>query len=133
MTGIGLKIFLALSLSLVVAGGALSQRPRPPVALKCSRDHLTAFQGRILEYTRSRQEISLRVRTDEATTESFTLRWEASEKVETWLLLNGEAFKAEDWNRIENAAGKIRDGVRIIVWDCDDGSKPVFDWRPAAN
>jgi hypothetical protein len=133
MTAPGRKTFLTLSLSLAVVSGSLAQRPRPPISFKCSRDHLTAFQGRILEYTRSRQEISLRVRTDEATTESFTLRWEASEKVETWLLLNGEAFKAEDWNRIESAAGKIRDGVRIIVWDCDDGSKPVFDWRPAAN
>ena len=73
MTAIARGTFLTLTLSLAVASGVMAQRPRPPAAVKCSRDHLTAFQGRILEYTRSRQEVSLRVRTDEATTESLKL------------------------------------------------------------
>lgn len=106
------------------------QRPRPPASLKCTRDHLTAFQGRILDYTRGKQDMSLRVRTDEETTESFSLKWAASEKPETWFLLRGEAFKADDWKLIESGPGKLLDGTRIIVWVCDDGSKPVFDWRP---
>jgi len=107
-----------------------TQRLRPPASLKCTRDHLTAFQGRILSYTRGKQDISLRVRTDEETTESFSLKWTASEKPETWFLLRGEAFKTDDWKLIESATGKLRDDTRIIVWVCDDGSKPVFDWRP---
>ena len=107
-----------------------SQRLRPPASLKCTRDHLTAFQGRILNYTRGKQDISLRVRTDEETTESFSLKWAASEKPETWFLLRGEGFKADDWKLIESEPGKLLADTRIIVWVCDDGSKPVFDWRP---
>jgi hypothetical protein len=106
------------------------QRLRPPASLKCTRDHLTAFQGLVLNYTRGKQDMSLRVRTDEETTESFSLKWAASEKPERWFLLRGEGFKADDWKLIESAPGKLLDGTRIIVWVCDDGSKPVFDWRP---
>ena len=106
------------------------QRPRPPASLKCTRDHLTAFQGRVLDYRRGRQDMSLRVRTDEETTESFSLKWNASEKPETWMLLRGEAFKTDDWKLVESGPGKLLEGTRIIVWVCDDGSKPVFDWRP---
>jgi hypothetical protein len=112
---------------------AAPQRLRPPASLKCSRDHLTSFQGRILEYSRDKQEITLRVRTDEETTERFNLKWAASDKVETWFLLRGEGFKPEDWKVIESGAGKLHDGMRVIVWVCDDGSKPVFDWRPKEN
>jgi hypothetical protein len=107
-----------------------AQRLRPPASLKCTRDHLTAFQGRILSYTRGKQDISLRVRTDEETTETFSLKWAASETPETWFLLRGEAFKPGAWKLIETAPGKLRDDTRIIVWVCDDGSKPVFDWQP---
>jgi hypothetical protein len=106
------------------------QRLRPPASLKCTRDHLTAFQGRILDYTRGKQNISLRVRTDEDTTESFSLKWGASERPDAWFLLRGEVFKTGDWKLIESAPGKLLDGTRIIVWVCDDGSQPVFDWRP---
>jgi hypothetical protein len=110
--------------------GRSSQRVRPPASLKCSRDHLTAYQGRVLDYRRGKQDITLRVSTDENTTESVSLKWAASEKPETWFLLRGEAFKDADWQLIESGPGKLVDGTRIIVWVCDDGSKPVLDWRP---
>ena len=131
-----MRAVLLLSLSIgvlsvaAVDAGPHTQRPRPPASLKCSRDHLTAFQGRVLDYTRGKQDISLRVRTDEETTESFSLKWAASEKPETWFLLRGEGFTAGDWKLIESGPGKLLDGTRVIVWVCDDGSKPVFDWRP---
>ena len=133
-----IRAVLLLSLSLgVVSVAAIDarldsppQRLQPPASLKCTRDHLTAFQGRVLDYRRGKQDMSLRVRTDEETTESFSLKWAATEKPETWFLLRGEAFKAGDWKLIESAPGTVLDGTRIIVWVCDDGSKPVFDWRP---
>lgn len=106
------------------------QRLRPPASLKCSRDHLTAYQGRVLDYRRGKQDITLRVSTDDGTTESVSLKWAASEKPETWFLLRGEPFKDGDWKRIESGPGKLADETRIIVWVCDDGSKPVLDWRP---
>jgi len=125
-------LLLTLSLGAPLSG-AMTQRLRPPDLVKCTRDHLTSFQGRILEYKRSKQDIVLRVRTDEQTTESFTLKWDLSGKPETSFLVGGEGFKPEDWSRIESAPGKLHDGMRIIVWSCDDGSKPVFDWRPKPN
>ena len=138
MIGINSKMIFVLSLIFVAMCnadatnkiGAAPQRLRPPAGLKCSRDHLTSFQGRILAYKHGKKNLSLRVRTDEKTTETFTLKWEAPDKAEKWFLLRGEEFKAEDWKLIESTPGKLIVGTRIIVWVCDDGSKPVFDWRP---
>jgi len=116
------------------AGGATmvdaAQRLRPPASIKCTRDHLTAYQGRVLEYKRSAQEIAVRIRTDEDTTENVSLKWAGAEKPEAWLLLRGEPFKTEDWKLIESGPGKLIDGTRIVAWVCDDGSRPVLDWRP---
>jgi len=128
MAGITVKALLVLILASSETG--VPQRLRPPATLQCSRDRLTAFQGRILEYKHGKQEIFLRVRTDEDTTESFTLKWDAAGKAETSFLMRGEVFAAEDWKKIESAPGKLHDGMRVIVWVCDDGSKPVLDWRP---
>lgn len=129
MISVSGKILLAIALSSFIFNDA-GQRLRPPASLKCSRDHLTSFQGRAIDYKRSANRISLRVRTDEETTENFTLEWTNQEKPEKWLLLRGEEFKPNAWKLIESAPGRLIDGMRIIVWVCDDGSKPVLDWRP---
>lgn len=112
------------------AAGSRTQRARPPASLSCSRDHLTSFQGRVFQFTRGAQEITLGVRTDEDTTERVVLRWSSSEKAETWMLLRGEPFTTGHWNQIESATGTLRPDTRVIVWVCDDGAKPVLDWRP---
>lgn len=128
-----LTCVLAGSLPLAGASASLNdsvQRLRPPESIKCSRDRLTAFQGNVIEYQRAKQDISLRVRTDEDTTERFSLKWAANEQPDTWLLTRGQAFKPEDWKLIESAPGNLLEGTRVIVWVCDDGSKPVIDWRP---
>ena len=108
-----------------------SQRVAPPTALGCDRNHLTSFIGKVISYRRQPQKISLRVRTDDATTESFVLEFAKVEDATRQFLLDAETFKASDWTAIEVSSGKLRPGMRVIVWVCDDGSKPVFDWRPA--
>lgn len=110
-----------------VAGGRLL----PPSALACSRDHLTSYSGRPLAYERTPDRIVLRIRTDEETTESVTLSVERGEDPLRWLLIEGEPFQSGDWARVETALGRLREGVRVIAWVCDDGSKPVLDWRPS--
>jgi hypothetical protein len=138
MSGTVCKSLFVLGLTFGTLGGVDSfgsaggppQRLRPPSSLQCSRDRLTSFQGRILEYRRGKQEISMRVRTDEETTENFTLKWEADGKAEALFLLRGEEFTSEDWKRIESGPGKLHEGMRVVVWVCGDESKPVFDWRP---
>jgi hypothetical protein len=127
---------IALLLSSAFAQGRrapqpAAQRIAPPAALKCSRDHLTSFTGRILAYRRTPARLFLRVRTDEATTESFTIKLSKDEKAETYFLLRGEAFTQNDWQAIESSTGRLKQGMRATVWVCDDGSKPVIDWRPA--
>jgi acyl-homoserine-lactone acylase len=109
------------------------QRLRPPSSLKCSRDNLTSFTGRVLAYGRMKDHIFIRVRTDEETTESFTIdlaKTKTEDDPAKWFLMRGEAFKQSDWELIESGMGKIKPNMRATVWVCKDGSTPVIDWRP---
>lgn len=118
--------------ALVVAPAADSgaQRLAPPSVIQCSRDHLTSFTGRVLAYERGPQRIFIRVRTDEETTEEFTLRLKSGEEWPKYFLLRGEEFKAEDWKLIEARQSRLRPRMRATIWVCDNGPQPVIDWRP---
>lgn len=106
------------------------QRLAPPSALKCSRDHLTSFTGKILAYERGSSRIFIRVRTDEETTESFTVKLAKADEAASHFLMRGETFKQSDWKLIESSTGKLHQPMRATIWVCDDGSMPVIDWRP---
>jgi hypothetical protein len=105
-------------------------RIRPPDSLMCPRDDLTSFTGRVLSYTRTSQRLSIRVRTDEQTTERFTLRYNGKQSPALWFLLRAEPFKIEDWKLIEARQGRLRPGMRATVWVCNNGAQPVIDWQP---
>ncbi len=122
--------FLLVACLLIPPLANESQRVAPPSPLGCNRNHLTSFIGKVISYRRQPQKISLRVRTDDATTENFVLEFDKVEDAMRHFLLRAETFKASDWSAIEVSSGKLRPGMRVIVWVCDDGSKPVFDWRP---
>lgn len=116
---------------LAVSSAARAQgRLAPPESVKCDPNHLTSFTGKILSYSRRPGRVSLRVRTDEETTESFTLRFRKSEDAARWFLLRGEPFKRADWAVIERRRYQLRQPMRATVWVCDDGSNPMIDWRP---
>jgi len=106
------------------------QRIAPPSSLKCSRDHLTSFMGGVIAYQRTPTRIFIRVRTDEETTESFTLIFTRNDDPARLFLLRGEEFMHGDLKLIEVSTGRLRKPMRAIVWVCDDGSNPVIDWRP---
>jgi hypothetical protein len=108
----------------------VAQRLRPPAGLKCDDNHLTSFTGKILYYQRRPGRISLRMRTDEATTESFTLRFPKTADASKWFLINSQPFQESDWTLVERARSRLRPGMRATVWVCDDGSTPIVDWRP---
>jgi hypothetical protein len=100
--------------------------------LGCSRDETTAFHGRVLSYSRGGGRVRIRVRTDSETTEQFTLHYGRSGP-ERLFLLRGEPFTAADWPKVETRAGRLRPGVRVIVWACYRGDEPVprrIDFRP---
>jgi hypothetical protein len=115
-----------------VAGGQRQGRIRPPdsVAARCDLNHLTSFTGTIRSYSRSASRLSLRIRTDEETTENFTLKFARGADATDSFLLHGEAFKASDWSLIERSRYRLRPNMRATVWVCDDKSNPVIDWRP---
>lgn len=105
-------------------------RLMPPESVKCDPNHLTSFTGRILSYRRKPGRVTLRVRTDEETTENFTLRFPKSADAARWFLMKGEPFKRSDWALIERRRYQLRPRMRATVWVCDDGSNPTVDWRP---
>ncbi len=111
-------------------GVARGGRLRPPDGIKCPDNNVTSFTGRILAYSRTDRRIIIRMRTDEATTERFTLRFSDTESAAKWFLLRGAAFKQSDWKLIESKKARLRPKMRATVWVCDDGSTPVVDWRP---
>jgi hypothetical protein len=84
----------------------------------------------VLAYRRGPERITLKVRTDEETTEAFTLKFPKAEGPARRFLLRGEPFRAGDWGTIEKEPGLLRDGMRVIVWVCEDESRPMLDWRP---
>ena len=126
-----LAIVVWMGMAVPPGGTCGPQRIAPSTGVKCSRDHLTAFTGRVLLYRRTTGRIVLRVRTDEETTENFTLRFPKTEDGSKYFLLKGEGFKPEDWGQIEVSRSRLRPKMRATVWVCDDGSTPIIEWRPA--
>jgi hypothetical protein len=102
-------------------------RLAPPESVKCDPNHLTSFTGRVLSYRRKPGRVTLRVRTDEETTESFTLRFGKRADAARWFLMRGESFERTDWALIERRRYQLRPRMRATVWVCDDGSNPTID------
>jgi hypothetical protein len=119
--------------STVAALAVPLQRLRPPEKIRCSRDHLTSFSGAVLTFKRNNNETFLRIRTDEDTTETFTLKHLGKESAAEWFLLRGKAFESSDWKLIEIRRNKLHPRMRATVWACDDGTTPIVDWQPAAE
>lgn len=129
-----LTVVIFVSAIFLLTSTARAQgRIRPPDSIKCDHNHLTSFTGRILSYQRRPGRVSIRIRTDEATTESFTLRFRKTEDAAKWFLLMGEPFKQSDWTLIERRRYQLRPKMRASVWVCDDGSNPIVDWRPGEH
>ena len=138
---ISMRIFLALlfiaALSVSAAGGPLLlQQPRgrimTPTALKCERNELTSYDGRVIAYRRRRGSTFLRIRTNSDTTEEVIIRHPATDDPSEFYLLKGEPFKKSDWRLIEKRKKVLRPGMRANVWVCRDNAtvQPVVDWQP---
>jgi hypothetical protein len=108
-------------------------RVRPPASIECPRDHVTAYAGRVVAWSRTTGRSTIRVHTDWDTDESATLRHAGTDDPSRWFLLRGEPFKPDDWGRIESAKSRVRAGTRATIWACDDGSPVVVDWLPPSE
>jgi hypothetical protein len=104
-------------------------RARPPLTLDCQRgrDHLTAYTGVVVKYVRGAARTSLQISTDWGTTEDIAIDHKGSDPAK-WFLYRGKAFIAADWEKITDAAGRLRRNTRATAWVCDNGSNPVVDW-----
>jgi hypothetical protein len=122
--------FLAAIVSLV--GLAQEGGRIMPPELKCDRNDLTLYDGRILAYRRRMGSTFLRIRTNFDTTEEVTIRHRNTSDPSKFYLINGEAFTKADWRRIERKPRVLRNGMRANVWVCRDNPaiQPVVDWRP---
>jgi hypothetical protein len=100
--------------------------------LKCDRNDLTLYDGRVLVYRRRKGSTFLRIRTNFDTTENVTIRHPGTNDPSAFYLINGNAFTKNDWRRIEKRAGVLRPGMRANVWVCrgNPSIQPVVDWRP---
>src|SRR5688500_17465290 len=83
-----------------------------PPSLRCPRDNTTSFTGRVLAYRRTPGRVLIRVRTDEETTEQFTLTHPKRGDAASLFLIDGGPFKQGDWRRVEARAGKLRPNMR---------------------
>lgn len=107
-----------------------------PEGLSCTRDNTTSFTGRVLAYSRARGRVFIRVRTDEETTEQFSLIYGRRGDPASFFRLRGEPFGSRDWRRIETRAGRLRPGMRATVWACYEGDKlsaELINWMPPEN
>ena len=105
-------------------------RLMPPASLRCDRSSLTSFTGRVVRYVRRENLTRLTIRTDERTTESFTVRHAKSDPTASFLFL-AEPFQASHWKRIEVRRGTLKPGMRATAWVCETpGIGPIIDWQP---
>ena len=122
-----------LLLSVITAADFLPQgRMMPPPELKCDRNDLTLYDGRILAYRRRIGKTFLRIRTNFDTTEEVTIRHRGTDDPSKFYQLKGRRFMKSDWPRIEKRKGVLKAGMRANVWVCRDNPsiQPVVDWRP---
>ena len=111
-------------------GSPSGRRPRIPDRVTCPRNILTSFTGRLLSFSRTNVRTVIRMRTDEDTTEKFTLHHPKSKDAKKWFLLRGKPFEGGDWALIESARNRLQPNMRATVWVCDDGTNPIVDWQP---
>lgn len=119
-----------LAAILLWTSAAEGQRIAPASPLKCDRNHLTSFMGRVVAYKRDSSRITIRLRTDENTNERFEIKLGKGDSAEKHFLMRGESFQQHDWSAVEERRSVLKTGMRAIIWVCDDGTAPVIDWRP---
>jgi hypothetical protein len=131
-----LPILMCVLTVVVTVVAAHAQEPRgrmaPPASLKCDRNDLTVYDGKVVRYSRRQGSTFLRVRTNFDTSEEITLRHRGTDDPSRFYLLNGQPFTKSDWQRIEKRKRVLKLGMRANVWVCRDNPAipAVVDWRP---
>ena len=102
-------------------------RQRAPESFACDRNNLTVYTGVVVGYRRRTGATTLRIHTDENTTERVSLTHRGSDDPSRFFRMMGEPFTPADWGRIESRKGVLRAGTRAAAWVCSDG-RTMVDW-----
>ena len=124
---------MLLILAGLTATLALSQRGgrlRPPDAVTCPRDHLTAYSGKPAAYQRTPEWVQVSIHTDWETVETVRIDLKPSEDVRSHFLLRGEPYGQRSLDEIEETPGSLKAGMGVTAWVCESGPQPLIDWRP---
>ena len=110
------------------------RRLAPPPGLACDANYVTSFTGRVLSYSRRSGRIFIRVRTDEATTEEFTIPYTETEDFLKRFQLFGQPLGQGGLEKIESRWRRDKRNVRATVWACYDKewrnpSAILIDWQ----
>ena len=104
------------------SGGSGRGRMRPPDAVKCDPNQLTAYIGRVTEYRREKDTTILTIATSSGTVETVTLRGDPKASY----LIQGKPFDEERAEKV------VRPGVSAVAWVCKNGTA-IVDWRPGTT
>lgn len=108
-----------------------AQRLRPPDAIKCSRNELTSFTGRVTFYRRTNSCVTIKMATDDGTKEQFTISVPNGDATKIFLM-GGEPFTKDNWSEIEKTPHNLKAKQRATIWVCQDGTK-IIDWQQAVR
>ncbi len=110
-----------------VAGYAQGARQRAPQSFSCDTNHLTSYTGVVIRYTRQVGSTTLRIKTDDDTTENVTVKHPGTDDPSALFRYQTEPFTSAHWARIERSKGVLIPNTRAAAWVCDDGQVMV-DW-----
>jgi len=102
-------------------------RQRAPESFACDRNNLTVYTGVVISYQRRQGTTTLRIRTDETTTEQVSLSHPGTDDPSPFFRMMSEPFTPADWNKIEERKGVLRKGTRAAAWVCSTG-RVMVDW-----
>ena len=102
-------------------------RQRAPEAFACDRNTLTVYTGVVISYQRRVGTTTLRIHTDEDTTEQVSLSHPGTDDPSRFFRMMSEPFTPGDWNKIEQRKGVLRAGTRAAAWVCSNG-RVMVDW-----
>jgi hypothetical protein len=108
-----------------------------PNWLKCPRDYVTSFEGKVVFFEHEDKSVLIRMETDEETKEEFAVPYSEQDGQIDTFRLKGESFKTSDWKTIEADKGKLKADMRAVVWGCYDEKNNLtvkaIDWQPPSR
>jgi hypothetical protein len=120
----GMRTLMIAAMLVVMAS---QSRQRPPEGVPCAANDLTAYTGVVIAYQRGREQTTMRIRTDWATTEDVTVSHGGESDPRAVFRYAGKPFTEKDWARIELPNGSVRSDTRATAWVCADRTVLV-DW-----